>query len=381
MQPSSPVPKYAELATLLREGLAKKVDGARLPSVRAMMGRFHVCQHTVTSALRLLESEGLIDRRPGSGVYVRKPNAEPVICFCRPQDQNAHFDLKEEALSRVCESRGWQLIVDRFDALKVDVFSDEAPASAFIIPPELITFHAPLLQRLTGRGVPIVVMGRDTSGEPLDFVTGDDMPVLREFVLGLKERGHRRIAYLDCEPPFDEVRKRVEYFVEICRTCGLEDFTVLDVRTQYGQDSVKNSERFLRRYLTRLGPAQLPFTALITGSTAGSIPAPLAFREAGYVIPRDLSLCSIGSDPRAVYCIPPTSDATIHDEELAIAALDIIGRRWNEDGSAILSRTISYRANWRESVGPPPRRRSRSSAARPPHPPEQGRTKGNRVHS
>ncbi len=364
MPNSTPVPKYAELASLLRESLATKADGARLPSVRAMMARFRVCQHTVTSALRLLENDGIIDRRPGSGVYVRKLHADPVICFCRPRNQNAHFDLKEEALSRACHGRGWQLIVDRFDALRVDVFSDEAPASAFIIPPELITFHAPLLQRLKSRGVPVVVMGRDTSEEPLDFVTGDDMPVLREFVLGLKERGHQRIAYLDCEPPFDEVRKRVEYFIEICQSCRLKDFTVLNARSQYGQDSLKNSERFLRRYLSRLGNAPLPFSALIAGSTAGSIPAPLVFRESGYQVPRDLSLCSIGSDPRARYCIPPTSDAALHDDELAIAALDIIGRRWSGDRTPILSHIISYRANWRESIGSPPRRRSRSSSAR-----------------
>ncbi len=338
--------------------------GRDFPSVRALMARFRVCQHTVTSALRLLENDGVIDRRPGSGIYVRKLSAGPVVCFCRPQNQNAHFDLKEEALSRFCQSRGWQLIVDRFDALKVDVFSDEAPASAYIIPPELVTFHSPLLQRLKGRDAPIVVMGRDTSGEPLDFVTGDDLPVLREFVLGLKERGHRRIAYLDCEPPFDEVRKRAEYFAEICGACGLPDGIILNVQTRYGEDSLKKSERFLRRYLRRLGNAPLPFTALIAGSTAGAIPAPLVFREAGYMIPRDLSLCSIGCDPRAAYCIPPTSDAAIHDEELARAALDIIDRRWQGDRSSILSRTVSYRANWRESVGLP-HRRSRSSARRP----------------
>lgn len=364
MSSSLPMPKYAEIANLLRESLSTKADGARLPSVRAMMRRFGICQHTVTSALALLENDGIIDRRPGSGVYVRKPDANPVICFCRPGNQNAHFDLKEDALGRACQARGWQLIVDRFDALKVDVFSEEAPAGAFVIPPELITFHAPLLQRLTGRGVPVVVMGRDTSEDRLDFVTGDDKPALREFILGLKERGHRRIAYLDCEPPFDEVRHRLEYFAEICRSSGLEDFTVLNVRTQYGQDGVKNSERFLRRYLGRLGRAPLPFTALIAGSTAGSVPAPMVFREAGYAIPRDLSLCGIGSDPRAIYCIPPTSDAALHDEELAAAAIDIIGRRWSGDRSPLLSHVISYRANWRESVGLPPRRRSRPSPAR-----------------
>lgn len=357
MADTLPVPKYVELANLLRENLAAKADGARLPSVRAMMKRFHVSQHTVTSALGLLENDGMIERRPGSGVYASRQNAEPIVCFCRPQNQNAHFDLKEEALDKACRARGWHLIVDRFDALKVDAFSEGASASAFIVPPELITFHSPLLQRLTAKGVPVVVMGRDTSGEPLDFVTGDDTPVIREFILGLKKRGHRRIAYLDCEPPFDEVRKRVESFLEICRANDIEESFVLDVRAQYGEDSTAKSESYLRRYLSRLGGRPLPFTALIAGSLAGSIPAPVVFRDAGCQIPRDVSLCSIGSDPRAVYSIPPTSDATIHDGELASAALEIIGQRWNGDRSVILSHTISYRANWRESVGVPPRRR------------------------
>ncbi|PTX98841.1 hypothetical protein DB345_03730 [Spartobacteria bacterium LR76] len=364
MADPSPVPKYVELANLLRENLAAKADGTRLPSVRAMMRRFHVSQHTVTSALGLLENDGMIERRPGSGVYASRQNAAPVVCFCRPQNQNAHFDLKEEALDKACRARGWQLVVDRFDALKVDSFSEGASASAFIVPPELITFHSPLLRRLAARGVPVVVMGRDTSGEPLDFVTGDDTPVLREFVLGLKERGHRRIAYLDCEPPFDEVRRRVESFREICRSHGMDGSLVLNVRAQYGQDSTAKSERFLRRYLGSLRGKPLPFTALIAGSLAGSVPAPLVFRDAGCRIPRDLSLCSLGCDPRAVYSIPPISDATIHDRELASAALEIIGRRWNGDRSELLSHTVSYRANWRESVGSPSRRkRARAGVA------------------
>jgi len=345
--------KYRHLANILRERLRSHPNGDKLPSVRALMKRFQVSQHTVTSALRLLEEDQLISRRGGSGVYADQSSRPVTICFCRPQNANYQDDEREGALRDACKKRGWRLIIDRFDALHADLFTDEVSADAFILPAELITFHSPLLNRLATNATPIVIMGRDTSSVQIDFVTGDDAPVIREFIMGLYKRGHRRIAYLDCEPPFYEVKKRVDYFVEVCQMLQLDSYPVLDAKAQYGLDSMAKSEAFLMEYLKELGSKPLPFTALVTGSMSGSIPAPRVFHDAGFKIPKDVSLCCIGSDFRAPYSVPPMSNAASHNVELAEFALEIVEKRLSGDKSPMLGKTIPYRAIWRASVGDP----------------------------
>lgn len=349
--------KYSHLAEILRERLRSHPNGDKLPSVRALMKRFRVSQHTVTSALHLLEEEGLISRKGGSGIYANLANRPVTVCFCRPQNANAQDDLREGALRSACAKRGWHLHIERFDPLHVDLFVDEISADAFVLPGELTSFHSPLLNRLATNATPFVIMGRDTSSVQLDFVTGDDAPVIREFVQGLSQRGHRHIAYLDCEPPFYEVKKRVEYFLDTCQMLQIESYPVLDVQAEYGLSSIEKSETFLRQYLKNLGNKPLPFTALLTGSMAGSIPAPLVFSEAGFKIPKDVSLCCIGSDHRARYALPPISNSSTHHVELAEAALEIIGKRVAGDKSPLLFKTVPYRAIWRESVGVPPKGR------------------------
>ena len=74
---------YEQLAeaieTRIREGLLR--PGERLPSVRQACHNAQVSPSTVFQAYYLLESRGLIDARPRSGYYVRKParkGREPV---------------------------------------------------------------------------------------------------------------------------------------------------------------------------------------------------------------------------------------------------------------------------------------------------------------
>jgi len=347
--------KYEHLADILRERLRSLPNGNRLPSVRSLMRRFQISQHTVMSALRILEDEQLISRRNGSGVFANPDSRPATICFCRPHDINPLLDRNEQALRTLCLEREWKLIVARFDAKQVQFLDEEITADAFILPPELITFRSPLLGRLTNSKTPVVILGRDTGEVGLDFVTGDDYPVIREFVTVLARNGHRHIAYLNCEPPFHEVKRRADRFLEICQWLGLKGCPVLEVHAQYGLDSIQKSEEFLTNYLAGLRPRRLPFTALVTGSAAGSIPAFRAFHDAGVRIPRDLSLCCLGSDPRAKYTTPALSNTATNNLEMAAAALRIVEKRLAGSEALLLSEAIPYRIIWRESVGAAPK--------------------------
>src|SRR5580704_17532031 len=66
-------PKHREISRFLEAAIAggKYTTGARLPSEAQLVKQFDVSRPTVGRALRDLEKDGLIERRAGSGSYVR----------------------------------------------------------------------------------------------------------------------------------------------------------------------------------------------------------------------------------------------------------------------------------------------------------------------
>lgn len=347
--------KYRQLANVLRERLRSHPNGGKLPSVRSLMKRFQVSQHTVMSALQLLEKEEVITRRHGSGVYRSDTNRLPVIAFCRPKTHSLDLEFKENALMASCEARGWKLRVHRFRPEQADVFAEDIHADAFVLMPEMVTFNSPLLSRLIRNDIPRLALGRDTGGSHLDFATGDDDSILKELIKGLVERGHRRLAFLVSEPPFYEIQERAKTFHQICQLLDLDFHVVLDAKVEYGRDGITQSAKFLKNYLGSLPKKRLPFTALITCSNSGSIPALRVFHEAGFHAPTHYSLCCMSCDPNAQYAIPSITNASPHYTEMAESCLRILEKRLQGDKSPLLFERITYHANWRESTGNAPK--------------------------
>lgn len=71
--------KYKQLADTLRRQILSGViaQGDRLPTEKDLSAGFRISRQTVRHALALLENEGLIQRRQGSGSYATPPSASP----------------------------------------------------------------------------------------------------------------------------------------------------------------------------------------------------------------------------------------------------------------------------------------------------------------
>jgi len=68
----SPVPRYVQLADLMRQRIARGVwpRGHRLPSLEALMAEFGVARVTVRQAVDLLAREALVSPQQGRGTFV-----------------------------------------------------------------------------------------------------------------------------------------------------------------------------------------------------------------------------------------------------------------------------------------------------------------------
>src|SRR5262249_12059409 len=69
--------QYMRIAAEIRQGLAEGRwrPGQPVPSITTLSQEYGVARQTAAKALRLLEDEGLLARRPGLGYYVRWPCA------------------------------------------------------------------------------------------------------------------------------------------------------------------------------------------------------------------------------------------------------------------------------------------------------------------
>jgi len=113
LNPSSGTPLYLQLVEHLKHSIETGAikAGEQLPSVRKMAEDLLINPNTVVRAYRELDSEGIVELRHGSGVFVRESvsartdlmkKTEPIIRSA--VDRLEALDLAEEDIRRLMEN-------------------------------------------------------------------------------------------------------------------------------------------------------------------------------------------------------------------------------------------------------------------------------------
>jgi DNA-binding LacI/PurR family transcriptional regulator len=216
------IPKHRELSQhLLAEiTLGKYAAGERLPSEAQLVKRFGVSRPTVTRALRDLQAEGVIERRAGSGSYLRQaaPKTAPrhLGLLIPSLGTTEIFELICGELAGLARTSECTLLwggstshtdheLSRDEALKLcDLFIDQRVMGVFFGPFDLAGDHAEVNREIAERfgkaGIPIVLLDRDMAPfprrTPFDLVGVDNLAggcLLAEHLIKL---GCRRIAFV-----------------------------------------------------------------------------------------------------------------------------------------------------------------------------------------
>ncbi|MEO3929963.1 winged helix-turn-helix domain-containing protein [Micromonosporaceae bacterium B7E4] len=68
-----PAPKYERVADAIREQIrsGQLKPGDKLPSISQLEKQYAVSYGSIRGAMLVLKAEGLVEGRPGDGVYVR----------------------------------------------------------------------------------------------------------------------------------------------------------------------------------------------------------------------------------------------------------------------------------------------------------------------
>ena len=113
LNPLAGTPLYLQLVEHLKHSIETGAvrPGEQLPSVRKMAEDLLINPNTVVRAYRELESQGIVELRHGSGVFVRESvaaradlmkKAEPIIRSA--VDRLESLDLAEDDIRRLMES-------------------------------------------------------------------------------------------------------------------------------------------------------------------------------------------------------------------------------------------------------------------------------------
>jgi GntR family transcriptional regulator len=113
LNPASGTPLYLQLVDYLKHSIATGTvkAGEQLPSVRKMAEDLLINPNTVVRAYRDLESEGILELRHGSGVFVRESVAAQAEVMNKAQpiirslvDRLEALELEEAEIRRLLEN-------------------------------------------------------------------------------------------------------------------------------------------------------------------------------------------------------------------------------------------------------------------------------------
>jgi LacI family transcriptional regulator len=350
--------KHLRISRLLREAIRSGSHpiGSRLPSEARLVQQHGVSRPTVMRALNDLEAEGLIERRMGSGSFVRSVRTPP------PSGRSLGLLVpglrKTEILKRIC---GELASVARSLAYELDWGEPESPESreeldlegarrlcrhfiarrvsgVFFAPFELIPDREEanriLAETLRQEGLPVILLDRDLGPFPkrsdFDLVGIDNMAagfLLAEHLIKL---GCERLAFIARPNSASTVDARIAGARAAIGNRGLE----ADPRWVHLGDPT--DVRFVRRLM-----AGKRWDALLCANdhTAAELLQTLA-RE-GHRVPSDVRL--VGFDDVRYATLLATPLTTIHQpcRDIAVAAMRAMQDRIAESALPVRSHLLT----------------------------------------
>jgi LacI family transcriptional regulator len=205
----------------------------------------------------------------------------------------------------------------------------------------------PLLARLHGQGVRMVLVNRRVDNLELPSVTADDAVGIELAVAHLAALGHRRVAHLAGPTNTSTGTVRARAFRHAVRDHGLADDPGLVVECAYWSE--RDGAAALRRLLDS-GPE---FTAIVGGNDLIALGCYDVFAERGLRCPEDVSLVGFNGMPFLDKMSPPLTTVSIPHYELGSEAarllLDAIEDPDRTPRSVFLAPSLVVRA----STGPP----------------------------
>lgn len=238
-------PKYEKISTDIRRAISsgKYKEGQRLPTEAQLVQEYSTSRPTVARALRELQHEGLIERRAGSGTYVRKAGDgqgqlfglviprlgeteifEPICRELARSSQASHHGLLWAATavdaSGDAGEEAWQACQQCIERKVAGVFF--APIEFTV---DAQATNERVVQALDAAGIPIVLLDRDLYRSPrrslYDRVGIDNRAAGFMMTDHLLRHGCRKAGFFSRPYSAETVIMRLQGYHEALRQYGI----------------------------------------------------------------------------------------------------------------------------------------------------------------
>jgi DNA-binding LacI/PurR family transcriptional regulator len=296
----------------LRTGLRSGRWGGTLPGVARLARDLDVSRHTLRTAMRQLEAEGVITGRglgrsrgitvAGANIASQRPLRVAILRHdARLTDDNPQASVVLTEIMHSLEAAGHTVffcdksqIELRHDVRRIAREMAKKPADAWVVE----AGSRPLLEWCAGQPIPCLAVYGRTGGLPLARTGPDKEPAFRAATRRLLELGHCRIVYIA------RAARRLPV-PGIAERAFLEELAARGVVTgDYNLPDWEESPEGFSELLERLFQHSPP-TALIVDEAPRYIAAAEFLARRGIKVPEQVSLVSTDDDPSLAWCHPP----------------------------------------------------------------------------
>lgn len=348
--------KYAQLFERLKREILRGAyqRGQRLPGENEMAQEYGMSRQTVRQALSLLEQEDLIERRQGSGTYVRcgEPRrkrswnvgvmATYISEYIFPSIlRGIEAELSEEGFFPLLSATKNQVdnerrMLEEYIDKQVDGLIVEGTKSALPNP------NLPLYEKLREMGIPVVFFnGYYPALEGCVSVTMDDRAGGLQAVEYLVARGHRKIGGIFKSDDMQGLGRYDGYTRGLLKHgLALQDQWVLWFDSG-SRDTFLKEEPGITRVLERLSQC----TAVVCYNDEVAVKLEKALYSHGLTVPGDKALVSFDNSPLGAFATVGLTSFDHPKENLgASAARKLLGLiNGREEHSVVLDWGLAER--------------------------------------
>jgi len=328
--------KYEEIVDWVEDRLHKKelADGSRLESENELTAIFRVSRQTVRHAISVLENKGLVERRRGSGTFIRIPRKEekthtktmrvavvttyvneyifsPIIQEVEKILSKSDYDMQVSLTNNSIEKE--RLILTSFlKNMTVDGIIAEPTKSGLPNP------NLPLYREIMDRGIPIIFLNSFYRELHAPHVSMNDKMAGKIVTEHLLQCGHRKIAGIfksDDGQGHSRYAGYVEALMEAEIKVKGERIAWIDT------EGLRSTPDYFEWVLKRLADC----TACVCYNDEVANKLVAICLEQGIKIPDDLSVVGIDNSELSTFCEVPLTSAENPIKDLGrIAALGIL---------------------------------------------------------
>lgn len=314
------------------------LPGQAIPSEQAICKQFNVSRVTVRQAIANLAARGLVEKRWGSGTYVRDASLPlpatagsgraPVLSLILANITGSFMASIVRGVEQEARQSGYELSLTLSNSsfaqerTNIEAAIEKKVAGVILFPsesgggPNPNCYH---YLRLLEAGIPTLFVDSYLPQLPIGYVVSGNRDGMFRLTEKVIEMSHTRIGYLHSVSHNTSVTTRYEGFLNAMMARRLCPEIILRLpKRPPGQNDIDIAETAVRDLIQSGQP--LP-TALIGCTSYFAIGAFRAIKEAGLRVPEDITLAGYEHLPEADMLEIPLTSMEVPVEEMGRQAV------------------------------------------------------------